>query len=117
MKRAVRKTRPGVRAVPLLAWAALFNLAAAASEPAAPDRAAEQVLSSAGFEIRWQALSGGGGMSGGGDFQIRGSVGLAGASAEHPASGPEFSHIGGFWAFVAGRGQAVVDRLFRDRFE
>lgn len=99
-------------AAPDLAPAATAAPANHVSEPAGP-------IGSANFEIRWQTVSAGGAdtASSGGDFQLRGSIGQHSASAKHPASGPSFSHVGGFWVLIANRGRAVADRLFRDRFE
>lgn len=90
---------------------------AAESGPAG-DRAVRPVeIQSGDYEIRWHTIAGGAGQAGGGDFQLRGSVGQHSASADHPAEGAGFSHRGGFWVLLATRGRAVVDRLFRDRFE
>ncbi|MGY6553181.1 MAG: hypothetical protein ACXIUM_01535 [Wenzhouxiangella sp.] len=74
---------------------------------------------SATFEIRWHTISAGGGSaaSASGDFQLRGTIGQHDASADHPASSANYSHRGGFWVLLATRGRAVVDRLFRDRFQ
>jgi len=69
------------------------------------------------YDIRWQAIAGGAGQASGGDFQLRGSVGQHSASADHPAAGAGFSHAGGFWVVLAARAQALLDRVFRDRFE
>ena len=89
--------------------------------PAAPHHIAEPANASrsTNFEIRWHTVSAGGGTatSADDDIQLRGSIGQPSASADHPASGPTYSHRGGFWVALATRGKAVADRLFRDRFE
>jgi hypothetical protein len=70
-----------------------------------------------GFQIRWQTLSAGGGAAAGPSYQLRGSIGQHSASADHPATGPTFSHKGGFWPILRARDAAAIDRVFHDRFE
>ena len=95
-----------------LAPAAAAAVADGTAEPASPSRGA-------GFDIRWHTLSAGGGeaLSSGGGFQLRGSIGQHSASPDHPALSATYRHRGGFWVVLATRGKAVVDRLFRDRFQ
>jgi hypothetical protein len=70
-----------------------------------------------GFQIRWQTISAGGGAAVGASYAIRGSIGQHSASADHPAAGASYSHTGGFWPILRARAEAVIDRLFQDRFE
>lgn len=49
------------------------------------------------FDLSWNSIDGGGGLSAGGGFELEGSIGQADAGS---AAGSAFSLMGGFWAGV-----------------
>jgi hypothetical protein len=52
------------------------------------------------FAIDWYTVDGGGGVSGGGDYVLTGTIGQPDAS--DPMAGGTFAVIGGFWALPIG---------------
>jgi len=69
------------------------------------------------FGIRWQTINGGFTDAGGGDYQLRGTVGQVDADPAHPAQSEDFSHTGGFWAVLPAAVGVVRIEIFSDRFE
>ena len=93
------------------------TVSAAESQPAGGQGGLPVEIRSGDYEIRWHTIAGGGGQAGGGDFQLRGSVGQHSASADHPAVGAGFSLTGGFWVVLTARAREQLDQVFRDRFD
>lgn len=64
------------------------------------------------FSIVKSTIDNGGGVSSGGNFVLKGSIGQHDASPQ-TASGGNFRQAGGFWAQVA----EIAELIFRDGFE
>lgn len=79
--------------------------------------AGDQETAQAGFSVKWSRWSGGGGVATGGDYSLHGTIGQHEARPEPATSGSNFALRGGFWMLLLPSDPAIIDVIFRDRFE
>lgn len=69
------------------------------------------------FSIKWSRWSGGGGVATGGAYSVNGTIGQHEARPEPAPSGANFALRGGFWMLLRPSDPAIIDVIFRDRYE
>ncbi|MCC5863884.1 MAG: hypothetical protein JJU31_02065 [Wenzhouxiangella sp.] len=100
-------------------------VAAAVAEETGSDRQTAMISVSAGvsplpvgpnYAITLSRVAAGGGVATGGGYSLHGTVGQHEVDEEDAMAG-DFLLRGGFWSALSASPDAVLDRLFNDRFQ
>ncbi len=91
--------------------------APAATDTAPGQQAAESGLASLDLSVSWHRIGAGGGRGTSAGFELHGTIGQHEVSLPGPVGTGSVDLRAGFWILVSGSSPAVIDLIFRDRYQ